>query len=269
MIKKIIISDIDGTLIGNDRKIPPEMEQLATLIQTQEVPFTIASGRIQSRIEELVKVLGITLPVIGCNGASAKQGDHYIWNKLIPPDCLKEAVLLADHLGMSVVMTDGEKEYAYRRTPWVANLMDNYGRYDGVRQPTEKEWQTERIQKVLIDDSAKSGKIDTVIELLQQFPDYITVVRYQSGTVDVLPANCSKGEAIKKLAEYLGVNMADIVAVGDHQNDLEMIVSAGTGAAVANASEELKQAADYVCKNELCAGVIEVVERVIKDDETI
>lgn len=265
MTKKIIISDVDGTLIGNDRKIPPEMKKLAALIKANGIPFTIASGRIQSRIDELVKMLEITLPVIGCNGASAKLGDRYIWNTLIPPECLKEAVLLADSLGMSVVMTDGEKEYAFRKTPWIADLMDNYGRYDGVRQPTQEEWKTEAIQKVLIDDSSKSGKIDEVVELLQQHPDYISVVKYQSGTVDVMPANCSKGEAIKKLAEYLKVDMVDIVAVGDHHNDIEMIETAGLGAAVANASADLKQIADYVCKNELCAGVIEVVEKVINN----
>ncbi|MEG0754072.1 MAG: HAD family hydrolase, partial [Angelakisella sp.] len=212
MTKKIIISDVDGTLIGNDRKLPPEIDQLAELIKKKNLQFTIASGRIQSRIDGLVEKLGIQLPVIGCNGASAKLGDTYIWNTMIPTFCLKEAILLADSLGMSIVMTDGEKEYAYRKTAWIADLMDNYGRYDGIRQLTEEQWHTEQIQKVLIDDSAKSGRSDEVITLLQQFPQYVSVVKYQSGTLDIMPAGCSKGTAVKRLAEYLGVSLADIVA---------------------------------------------------------
>lgn len=87
MTMKMIISDVDGTLIGDDRREPPELDRLAELIAAHQLPFTIASGRIQGRISGLVQRLGLTLPVIGCNGASAKQGDRYLWNKTIPPSC--------------------------------------------------------------------------------------------------------------------------------------------------------------------------------------
>lgn len=260
MTKRMIISDIDGTLIGNDRKIPPEMNRLAELIQTHDVRFTIASGRIQSRIKPLVQMLGVTLPVIGCNGASAKQGERYLWNRLIPPHCLRAAGELADSLGMSMVFTDGETEYAYRRTPWIADLMDNYGRYDGVRPLYGSDWDTVAVQKVLIDDSAQSGRLDEVINLLGLWRQEVALVRY-GNTLDVMPAGCSKGAAVKLLAEQMGVPLDSIVTVGDHHNDIEMIEAAGIGAAVANAEEELKRRADYICKNPLCAGVIEVVER--------
>lgn len=261
MTRKMIITDIDGTLIGNDRRMPPEMERLAQLVREHKLPFTVASGRIQSRIQPVVEALGITLPVIGCNGASAKQGDRYLWNRMIPPHCLKEAIQLADSLGMSVVMTDGEKEYAFRRTPWVADLMDNYGRYDGVRPIAEDEWPSQRIQKALLDDSANSGRMDEIVALLERFPQEVALVRYQSGVLDVMPAGCSKGAAVRQLAEHLGIDLADVVAVGDHQNDMEMISEAGLGVAVGNASPELKACADYVCQAPLCQGVIEMVER--------
>lgn len=261
MIKRMIISDIDGTLIGNDRKLPPQLEQLAALIGEREVSFTIASGRIQSRIAPLVQLLGITLPVIGCNGASAKQGNRYLWNKLIPPHCLREAAEFADSVGMSLVLTDGETEYAYRRTPWIADLMDNHGRYDGVRPIVGSDWDKLSVQKVLIDDSAKSGQLDRVIAMLANWQKEVALVRYQGDTLDVMPAGCSKGAAVRLLSQQLGIPLESIVAVGDHQNDIEMIKAAGIGGAVANADDALKQVADYVCEYPLCRGVIEVVER--------
>ena len=57
MTRKMIITDIDGTLIGNDRRMPPEMERLAQLVREHKLPFTVASGRIQSRIQPVVEAV--------------------------------------------------------------------------------------------------------------------------------------------------------------------------------------------------------------------
>ena len=157
--------------------------------------------------------------------------------------------------------TDGEREYAYRRTPWVARLMDDYGRYDGLWAPAPSQWNDLTVQKVLIDDSGHSGRIEEVLALLARHPQEIALVRYQGGTADIMPAGCSKGAALRQLAQLLDIPLAQVLAVGDHQNDLEMIEAAGLGVAVGNATPQLQAVADYVCEKSLCAGVVEVVER--------
>ena len=55
--------------------------------------------------------------------------------------------------------------------------------------------------------------------------------------------------------------MEDIMAIGDNENDIGMIRSAGIGVAVGNATQALKEVADYVCEKEEAAGVAEAVER--------
>lgn len=74
----------------------------------------------------------------------------------------------------------------------------------------------------------------------------IKFYRWHEFSRDVVPSNGSKAEGIKKFAEKLGFSQADVIAVGDGNNDFEMIEWAGTGIAMGNAVEGLKQGADFV-----------------------
>lgn len=261
MAIKLIISDVDGTLIGDDRKITEEIDTLATLLKKHDIQFSIASGRILSRIDELVDKLKITTPVIGCNGASARQGDTYLWNDFMDPMQLKKAVLLADAADMSIIFTDGVHEKVYRNNEWIQDLIDRYNRYDGIYQPTDQEWETLKVQKLLIVDQHRSGKMSTIFNELDQYQDAISYVSYEGHSADIMPTHCNKGYAIKRLAEALNLDLSEIMAIGDHNNDLEMIKLAGIGVAVGNATEELKNAADYVCEGSLAQGVIEAIKK--------
>lgn len=74
----------------------------------------------------------------------------------------------------------------------------------------------------------------------------------------------NKGEAIRFMCKYLGVDIADTVAAGDEENDLPMIEAAGTGVCMINGVDTLKQAADYVTKhsNNEC-GIKEIIDKFI------
>ena len=71
----------------------------------------------------------------------------------------------------------------------------------------------------------------------------------------------SKGLALKKLAADIGIPVGEFLAVGDSENDLEMIQAAGVGVAVANARDEVKAAAGYVAEKRDGDGFVEAVAR--------
>ena len=107
----------------------------------------------------------------------------------------------------------------------------------------------EAIQKLQKDlEAAMGGKVDTFFSN----PTYLEVV----------PAGMSKGEAVKMLCAMLDVPVENAVAVGDAANDISMIAMAGTGVAMANATDEVKAIANYItlCDNNH-DGIAEVVER--------
>lgn len=76
----------------------------------------------------------------------------------------------------------------------------------------------------------------------------------------IIDANVSKGRALKFIAERLGLDVGDFVAIGDSENDVEMLEVAGFGVAVANADEKLKDVADLVTSKPNGDGVVEALE---------
>ena len=78
--------------------------------------------------------------------------------------------------------------------------------------------------------------------------------------MEIVASGCSKASGLTSLLEYLGITKEEVMAIGDHTNDMEVIQMAGIGVAVANAQEELKAVADYVTREERAEGVIEAIE---------
>ncbi len=76
----------------------------------------------------------------------------------------------------------------------------------------------------------------------------------------ITDANVSKGRALKFVAERLGIDVKDFVAIGDSENDVDMIEIAGFGVAVANADLKLKETADLVTSKPNGDGVVEALE---------
>jgi len=76
----------------------------------------------------------------------------------------------------------------------------------------------------------------------------------------IIDANVSKGRALKFIANKLGLDVKDFVAIGDSENDIEMLEVAGFGVAVANADLKLKEVADLVTSKPNGDGVVEALE---------
>lgn len=81
--------------------------------------------------------------------------------------------------------------------------------------------------------------------------------------LEVNDAKATKGQALKRLADYLNVPMEAVMAFGDGGNDLSMIQAAGTGVAMANGLETVKAAADYITLDNDQDGVADAIEKLI------
>lgn len=258
---KLIISDVDGTLIDQTETQTNDLRTLEQIIKTNHIPFTLASGRCPNMLSPFIKQLDVHLPVIVNNGASALTQEKVIWSDFMNPLHLKKAILDANAMNMVIIMGDGRDEVAYRHNAYVQNQIDKFGRYNKFFIPLERDWPNLKLQKVLIIDPETSGRIDMIIEILSPFAQHLNIVRYNSRSIDIMPKRASKGQALVRLAGTLNIDVKEIMAIGDAQNDIEMLRVAGVGVAVGNAVIELKQIADYVCTASNALGVIEAIER--------
>ena len=259
----MIVCDVDGTLINQSEEMTKDLDVLRERIVAKEIPFTLASGRCLSMLENFIGALAIKLPVIANNGATAIIGEKALWDDFIDPMKLKPAILFANEMDMVIIMGDGRKEVAYRHNAYIQNQIEKFGRYNHFHIPLESEWPQLKLQKLLIIDPEHPGRIDKVLELLKPYAQDLNIVRYNDRSADIMPHTASKGQGLLRLTEQLGIDISEVMAIGDAQNDIEMIRTAGIGVAVGNAAEELKNAADYVCTANNARGVLEAIDHFI------
>ncbi|KYZ76601.1 hypothetical protein AXX12_09230 [Anaerosporomusa subterranea] len=263
---KLIVSDLDGTLLDKQQAIPKHTKDLIAEFQSGGGLFSIATGRMEMSVAKYIKELAITVPIILYNGA-----------KIVHPG---KALALREHTldcGIARTVLGLVKRY-----PWDVLLYQNQSLYvekgtDVIRRYAAKDgvnWQEVgdllaflegAPTKLLIigDDRGFSGFVEECVRACGRM---INTVRSERSYLEVLPDNVSKGKALLELCSILGVKPSQTVALGDHLNDLSMIQAAGLGVAVANAHEYLKQQAGYVTTGEDTDGVAEVIEMVLTDN---
>lgn len=100
----------------------------------------------------------------------------------------------------------------------------------------------------------RSADLDAVKSILKNWPVRVEATGF---AIHIMEGEHSKMRGVAKAAELLEIDVQDIAAFGDSDNDVEMLTGCGVGIAVANASEAAKKAADFVAKEPHADGVIE------------
>lgn len=121
------------------------------------------------------------------------------------------------------------------------------------------------VQKMQMHFSDPAQRLHWLAGLPALWPD-ISVTSSISSNIELNSLDANKGAALKQLCGLLGVGLEETLAFGDGSNDLTMLSAAGTGAAMLNASDKVKAAADIVTEaDNNCAGVAQTVYRLMPE----
>lgn len=111
-----------------------------------------------------------------------------------------------------------------------------------------------RLTEVCIEEDVG---VDNVKKLLKTFPVDVNSTGFG---IHIMPKGMDKVVGLKRSCTMLGISLEDVLAIGDSENDVKMVQASGRGAAVANATKELKAVAGYVCRRSHGAGVVEALK---------
>lgn len=243
----MICTDIDGTLLGSDARISAKnLEAIRYFIDKGGI-FTFVTGRMPFFVTDIYETVRPNAP-IGCiNGGGVYDyvSAEYLWTQVMPQSVI-ELVEYADQNidGLGIQLNTFDKIYfckenlamsEFRRITGMSNLTCPYKE---VKEP---------IAKIVFGDTDVS-KITKLQKLLYSHlrADEFDFIRSEEYLYEILPKGISKATALKKLSQILGVDISNTVAVGDYNNDITMLETAGVGIAVANAVPDVKAVADHV-----------------------
>ena len=257
---KLIVSDIDGTLVDRTERIPPELTAAIQKCRDAGIVFALATGRTAELTEPFVRALGVDAPCVEANGAYILQGGRCLVEHGFSAAPIREILERADQLDMTVTLADAQCERAVRETDYVRYHQSLGNRFQTLLPLSAIDWEADRFQKIMIMDEARSGNIQEIRDRLEPFSNQYWITTFSNKAVELGPKGCNKATGMKELAALLGVGLSQVMACGDYRNDLEMISGAGYGVAVDNALPEIKEAADYVASKPYALGVVEAIE---------
>ena len=267
---KMVVLDLDGTLLNENREIPEDTKARLIALKNQGLSIVLATGRTFESAKRYYYELGLNTPFIGCNGGVIYQPDEEqilesaAFSKEAFVEVVKELTALdvfyqyyslhcifAKHLDFGVKRWNCENQFLPQSWRMKIQLED-----DPIQWANN---QYEPIYKILA-LSKEQGKLDQVNRVIKTI-DGIDTVSSLAFALDIGPANCNKGRALEVVGKALGIRPEEMMAMGDGDNDQEMIRYAGIGIAMGDASVAAKEAADYCMKLNDGPGVLQALDR--------
>ena len=246
---KLIVFDIDGTLLGSTHQITDRTKNTIQKIRQQNISITLATGRNWCETESYARDLAVDGPLILCNGAAITTVDgNKIKSCLFPYEVIDLIIQISEKYSVSLMFFVDDIIYIKhnnRHTPFnfkyalfLATEIDNWELLG------EK---LHRIQKCML--IARGVSIDPLAldsELRAVLSGRIETSHSAIGVLEVMPAGTSKGNALQEVSDDLGIGLESVMAFGDGNNDIDMLSTAGIGVAMANATMHAKASADLL-----------------------
>ena len=263
---KMIVLDLDDTLLKNDRTISARTKKTLLEAQAAGVKVVLASGRPDFAVKPIAKELELEKHggfIVSFNGA--KITDSANGNELFSAGMSAEAV----HKLFEMSKAEGAFIHTYIGDDIIASEMNEY---------TDIEKQITGMNIIVPSDFKAYIKNDVVKVIVLQSPEKIKAIEekwkpiiknelYMTTSkpffLEFMNPSVDKGKSVLRLAQMLQISAAEIIAFGDSCNDISMLEAAGTGVAMENAVERVKSIADYVTASNENDGVALAVERFV------
>jgi len=263
---KLIISDLDGTLLQSDGKVGQRTIDAITKAKEKGLLFGIATGRTLEGIEKCTENWGIEHL---CDVYVGAQGSHIIdkasglekrIDELSGNDCMEIFNHFKDLDVNFTVFADGNS-YSFRDDTDSRYLAKATG-YNAMVLKPEILFQNPQI-KIVITTKTKEYMKEVIEHSKSLKNGNYKAVSSWSTYLEYVPVDVSKSNGIREILKIHDLSMENILAFGDAENDLEMIQDCGVGVCMENGFTTIKEIADYTTDSNNNDGIAKFIEKYI------
>lgn len=285
LIIKLIVSDLDGTLLNPNREISNESILALQAAQEKGIAIAIATGRTYGNAFRLLQSVGLQPHIISNNGAFVHSKDGMR---------LKAVGMDKEHIQYALKWLDDNTypfdlctaKHLYFPADIVDRFINDYKKSENAAQFQTLEILKGKIDRMVFQEGAII--IDNYDEILDQelvfgnisafsldaeklkigreyFANYEGLAMTVAGNdiFEMIHPCVSKGNALETLTQYLNIPLQEVMAIGDNHNDISMLEKVGHSVAMGNGEEDVKKICKYVsCSNEL-DGVAYAINKIL------
>lgn len=260
---KLLITDIDGTVVDENCHYTETIKNYFHELSNRGIKVVLATGRMFDGADGVRRDLELDTPVVCYQGAMVRSGDNILYQCPVPVDIAEEIIKISREKGFHLnlynndvlIVEDDNKKIMYEYTNGRHTTYQTVNSFDEVH--------LENVSKLLAIIYEEKELLALRDEMQERFKGVLAVVRSHKYYLEFTNINATKGSALEFLKEYWGIKKEEVMASGDQDNDYEMLKGAGLKIAMGNASEKLKQIADYICPTIKEDGLSRAIEKFI------
>jgi HAD-superfamily hydrolase, subfamily IIB len=272
---KMIVMDMDGTLLTDDKRITERSKSVLKKAADMGVKIVISTGRIFASARFFGELLGVNAPIIASNGAYIREmdkgEDEVIYAKIMGKENIRMVLDLSHKYGLyshfytwNSLFSEKLIYSSVNYSKWnrlmpedmkiKVNIIDRDKWEDVI-----KEYGDRILKAVMMDDDGE--KIQAMRRDVSKYDVEITS-SYEKN-FEVMSKGVSKGAAVSTIARLYNIDKSEIICVGDSENDIPMIEYAGLGIAMKNGIDEIKDKADFITLSNEEDGVAYAIEKFV------
>jgi Cof subfamily protein (haloacid dehalogenase superfamily) len=260
---KLVIADVDGTLVTNDKELTPRAIAAVAKLQEAGILFALTTGRPPKGVRMLIDALHLTEPIAAFNGGVVVKPDlTVIASHVLHADVTPDVIRIIEEHTLDA--------WLYSETEW-------YIRDPNGPHVAREQW-TVKFPPVVVPDY--SQHLDGVAKIVGVSDDYeavarceqdmqrwggdhISAARSQPYYLDVTNPQANKGSVVLMLSKLLGIPPEQIATIGDQPSDTLMFAKSGVSIAMGNASPEVQKLATYVATSNQDEGFANAMEGIV------
>lgn len=283
---KLIASDMDGTLIGNDREISKENIQAIKLAQSKGIHFAIATGRSYEDIKPFLDKYNLKCECISLNGSEYIDMDGNILESIyISKEKVREILNIMKEYNLSIELytTDGYyttntreetfKGMLKRAKTFHSDIKD----FDKIHEIALNHPHFIKMNYItnleeFLNSNVKVSKFVSFAETVEEINEVKDAMNKLEGiavsssfitNIEINHEYATKGKLLQKVAEKMNIKKEEVAVFGDGSNDYSMISEFHNSFAMDNAIEEIKNAATYITDSNANHGVAKGIYKII------
>jgi len=242
---KFVIFDLDGTLLTQDFRLLPETGRAVEEIKQAGFRVSVATGRSYKSADPFLQELNIIEPMVFSNGAvvdNPQTGDRDVISG-IPLDTARLVLNLLPEfqLSMKIHLQSGHL-YKSDTTPWPDEGV--HFEVGEIRPNIAQELDEVPVKMVFYDPEDRVKMFESKLQQELGSNSQVRTFRSHTRYVEMTNKNTSKGDAVKMIMNKLDIKPEEVIAVGDQDNDFEMLRDFGFGVMVGPGTEKLAEVSD-------------------------
>ena len=262
---KLLVVDIDGTLLGRERSVSAEDREALAEARRSGVMVSLSTGRAIKACRSIIDQLALDGYHIFFDGALVSNLGEEVYAQPLDKGVVREAIEFAHSHKIDLELYSTTHYFVERET-WSTEAHRHFFGLEPTLIDFTNLWERERIIKGGLVAISAQGMAKTQSFRLQfEHSLHFSVARSPAFPgiefTNVVAPEVSKGKALEALASHLGVALTEVMAVGDGTNDISLLSLAGLAVAMENAPDEVKAVAHHITLDVNHSGLAAAIEK--------